>query len=103
MQAERRLVYGRAFVITPVWLWVVQRLSGVLLGPLTAVHMLVPDLSANRALNATLLIIVLVHGYGGIRRLGLDRRVSFMAMGGAWVWLVTVTAFGALIVGFAHG
>ena len=34
MQASNRIVFGRAFRVTPVWIWVMQRASGLLLGPL---------------------------------------------------------------------
>src|SRR5450631_2310710 len=69
MQVSSRIVFGRAFRVTPAWMWVMQRASGLLLGPLVAVHMWMPGMSQNRALDAVLLLIVVGHGYSGIRRL----------------------------------
>ena len=98
MQASNRIVFGRAFRVTPVWLWVMQRASGLLLGPLVAVHVWVPEMSNNRALNAALLLLVLGHGYSGITRLAQQERRAAVVTAHAWAWLVLVALFGALIV-----
>jgi len=98
MPASSRIVYGRTFRITPAWLWLMQRASGLLLGPLVAVHMWVPDASMSRGLNAILLLIVLAHGYSGIRRImQLENRSSLISVQ-AWAWLILVALFGLLIV-----
>lgn len=98
MQASSRVVYGRAFRVTPAWMWWVQRLSGLALGPLVAVHMWMPHMSENRALNAILLALVVGHGYSGIKRLAQSERCSAMMTTQAWAWLAAVTVFGLLIV-----
>ena len=98
MQASSRIVFGRAFRVTPAWMWVMQRASGLLLGPLVAVHMWMPDMSQNRALNAVLLLLVVGHGYSGIRRIAQQERRSAVIAAHAWAWLVLVALFGALIV-----
>ena len=98
MQASNRIVFGRAFRATPVWMWVMQRASGLLLGPLVAVHVWVPEMSNNRALNAALLLLVLGHGYSGIRRLAQQERRATVVTAHAWAWLLLVALFGALIV-----
>jgi hypothetical protein len=98
MQASSRTVFGRAFRVTPAWIWVMQRVSGVLLGPLVAVHMWMPEMSHNRALNAVLLLIVVGHGYSGIRRLVLAERRSAVVTAHAWAWLIIVALFGLLVV-----
>ncbi len=98
MQASSRIVFGRAFRVTPAWLWVMQRASGLLLGPLVAVHMWMPDMSQNRALNAVLLLMVVGHGYSGIRRLVQLERRSAVVTAQAWMWLILVALFGLLIV-----
>lgn len=98
MQASRRIVFGRAFCVTPVWLWLMQRASGLLLGPLVAVHMWVPDMSQDRTLNAVLLLLVVGHGYSGIRRLLELEHRSAVIIAYAWGWLMFVALFGLLIV-----
>lgn len=102
MQASSRVVYGRAFRVTPAWMWWVQRLSGLVLGPLVALHMWVPDLANNPALNALLLAIVVGHGYSGIKRMAQSERVSSLVTAHAWAWLAAVTVFGLLIVLFGR-
>lgn len=98
MQASSRVVYGRAFRVTPAWMWWVQRLSGLALGPLVALHMWLPNLAQNRAFNAVLLALVVGHGYSGIKRLRQSERASDVVTAHAWAWLAAVTAFGLLIV-----
>jgi hypothetical protein len=98
MQASNRIVYGRAFGVTPAWMWVMQRASGLLLGPLVAVHMWMPDMGGNRALNAVLLLLVVGHGYSGIRRLAQSERRFAVVTAHAWAWLILVAFFGLLIV-----
>ena len=93
-----RVVFGRAFRVTPVWMWVMQRASGLLLGPLVAVHVWMPQMSHNRALNALLLALVLGHGYSGIRRIAQAERRSAVITAHAWAWLVLVALCGLLIV-----
>lgn len=102
MQASNRIVFGRAFTVTPVWMWVLQRASGLLLGPLVAVHMWMPEMSHNRALNAALLVLVIGHGYSGIRRLAQQERRATLIAAHAWAWLILVALFGSLIVLFGR-
>ena len=97
MLAERT-VYRRDFRVTPVALWVVQRASGVLLGPLVALHILVPGLAMNAGLNALLLLVVLAHGYGGLRRLAAARTKNALYTATAIAWCVAVALFGLLLV-----
>lgn len=98
MQASSRIVFGRAFRVTPAWMWLMQRATGLLLGPLVAVHMWVPKMSENRVLNAVLLLLVLGHGYSGIRRFVQSERHSALITAQAWIWLICVALFGLLIV-----
>lgn len=98
MPASSRTVYGRAFRMTPVWMWWVQRVSGLLLGPLVLVHMWTPDLANDRALNAVLLAIVVSHGYSGIARLVREEHRAGAIVAIAGLWLAAVGVFGALIV-----
>lgn len=100
MLASSRVVYGRAFRVTPVWMWWVQRVSGLALGPLVALHMWIPDLDKNAALNALLLVLVVGHGYSGIKRLVQSERVSSFVTAAAWAWLGGVAVFGLIIVLF---
>lgn len=98
MLASSRTVYGRAFRVTPVWVWFLQRASGLALGPLVALHVWVPGLAANRALNFVLLAIVLVHGYTGLRRLVQREPRAGMHATMGLVWCAAVLVFGALLV-----
>ncbi|MGE5522382.1 MAG: hypothetical protein ACM3SS_01610 [Rhodospirillaceae bacterium] len=102
MQASNRVVYGRAFRVTPAWMWWVQRLSGLALGPLVALHMWVPDLDKSSALNALILALVVGHGYSGIKRMAQSERASSVVAAHAWAWLAAVTVFGLLIVLFGQ-
>lgn len=97
MLASDRLVYGREFYVTPLWVWVLQRISGLLLAPLVALHIWMPGLADNAVLNALLLAIVVGHGYSGLRRWVLDRgrdAIFWLTI----VWCVLVALFGVLVV-----
>ena len=98
MAASERLVYGRAFKPTSVQLWLAQRISGLLLGPLVLLHMMSASWAANRLLNALLLAAILVHGYAGLRRMiALQPRARLM-LAAALGWCAVVAVFGALLV-----
>lgn len=101
MAASDRVVYGRAFRPTPLWTWLAQRASGLLLGPLVLLHMASSSLAANALLNALLLGVILVHGYSGLRRLAVARGRFGMTFALALAWCAAVAVFGALIV-IAH-
>ncbi len=98
MQASSRIVYGRAFRVTPAWLWILQRVSGLLLGPLVLLHMSTRDLANSPVLNGLVLIIVLGHGYSGISRLRQEERHRALVALLVFVWLALVAVFGTLIV-----
>ena len=98
MLASDRTVYGRRFAVTPVWLWMLQRASGLLLGPLVALHVWMPGMAANRALDALLLAIVVAHGYSGLRRIAVKHQpISGMAAV-TWAWCVVVALCGGLVL-----
>ena len=83
MLASSRVVYGREGQATPLWLWLVQRASAVLLGPVVLVHIAVPGGALDPWLNALLLVIVLGHGFSGAWRLAAARgmqRFGFKAL-----------------------
>jgi succinate dehydrogenase hydrophobic anchor subunit len=98
MQASDRIVYGRPFRPTPVWMWVMQRASGVLLGPLVLLHVWSPAMASNRAVNAVLLAFVLAHGFSGLRRMAVKRGGSGRMLVVASIWCAVVAFFGLLIV-----
>lgn len=98
MPASSRTVYGRAFSVTPAWLWFLQRASGLLLGPLVALHIWAPGLAGNRFLSALLLAIVVAHGYAGVRRVvAASGKAPLYAML-ALAWCAVVALFGLLVV-----
>ena len=98
MPVSDRVVYGRAFKATPVWLWLAQRASGVLLGPLVLVHMWSSATASNAALNAVLLAAILVHGYSGLRRAAVKRNRFGTTLALTLVWCAIVAFFGVLLV-----
>ena len=71
-----RVSYGSEGRKTPLWVWIVQRATAVLLGPLVLVHIVVPEAAGNRWLNTVLLALVLAHGVSGIWRLAIVPGVS---------------------------
>ena len=98
MSVDSRVVYGRSFRVTPVWLWLLQRLSGVALGPLVVAHIFVPDVGQHPVLKSILLMIVVAHGYSGIRRLIVRLPQASPAMVTAVVWTLLVLAFGLIAI-----
>jgi succinate dehydrogenase hydrophobic anchor subunit len=101
MPASERIVYGRAFKATPVWMWLAQRASGVLLGPLVLVHVWSGRTAASSVLNAVLLAVILLHGYTGLRRVAVKRDRFGPTLAVALFWVAAVALFGVLLV--AHG
>jgi len=97
MSVSRRVVYQREFRVTPVWMWVLQRLSGVALGPLVLFHIWAPG-GRNAFLNAILLALVVAHGYSGLRRIVNMTQWAATVMGGALAWAAIVAALGILIL-----
>lgn len=97
-QAASRMVFGREFTVTPVWLWILQRASGLLLGPLVALHVWMPNMAANRALNALLLAVVAAHGYSGLCRLITAKNQAALYSVFAVAWCAIVALAGALLV-----
>jgi succinate dehydrogenase hydrophobic anchor subunit len=100
MPASDRVVYGRAFKVTPVWMWLAQRLSGLLLGPLVLLHMVSDKTAGSSVLNAVLLAVILVHGYSGLRRVAVKRDRYGLTLGLTVLWCAVVAFFGVLLVLF---
>lgn len=98
MRVSERTVYGRTFKTTPVWTWIVQRASGVLLGPLVLIHMWSSPTAASDLLNALLLALILVHGYSGLRRIAVKRDRYGLMLALTLAWCAIVTFFGVLLV-----
>ena len=98
MPASNRTVFGRDFAVTPLWMWMLQRASGVLLGPLVALHVWAPAMASSRMLNAVLLAVIIAHGYAGLRRIAVKRGQAGMTKAVAWLWCAIVLVFGVLLV-----
>jgi len=98
MPASSRTVYGRDFQVTPLWMWILQRASGLLLGPLVALHVWSPAMASSRALNGVLLAVVLAHGYAGLRRIAVKRGKAGLMQVVTWLWFAIVLGFGAVLV-----
>lgn len=98
MLASSRIVFGREFKTTPLWMWVLQRVSGLLLAPLVALHVYAPGLVSYRIVDPLLLAVVLAHGYSGLRRLSTATRTASLNAIVVIAWCAAVAFFGALIV-----
>ena len=98
MLASDRTVFRRQFNVTSVFMWLLQRGSAVLLGPLVAAHVWLPGMAGNRALNTLLLVIVVAHGFAGLNRMDVRKRSAWRAKVVAIIWGVTVALLGAVVV-----
>lgn len=99
MSAPERTVFGRAFRATPLALWILQRASGLLLAPLVAVHVLWPALGKSRPFLALLVIVIVSHGYTGVRRLRMSAREAGTVHAAAIAWtLVVAVAAGTIVL-----
>ncbi len=76
---------------TPYWLWVAQRISAVLLGPLVLIHIAVPGAPQMGWLGLLLLVVVLVHSFSGLWRLAAMKGVSHAAYWAGYTISVVVT------------
>ena len=97
MLASERVVYGRSFRVTPVWLWWAQRLSGLALGPLVALHVVAPAF-APAVVGTLLLGVVAVHGNSGLRRIAPAARRARGAEIAAGIWTAAVLVCGIAVV-----
>lgn len=99
---DRRTVYGKSGMTTPLWMWLFQRATGVLLGPVIFVHVLVPNAPLVVWLDALLLAAVLAHGFIGLWRLAAMRRltetISRYALVGSIGFVVVIAVFGIALV-----
>lgn len=102
MQASSRTVYARTFRVTPFWMWILQRLAGVLLGPLVLLHAW-NLLGRNYALvDGLLLVCIVAHGYSGLCRVAPKQGKVAATRFAALVWAGIVLVFGiALIASYA--
>lgn len=98
MLASDRTVFGRQFSVTPTWVWLLQRGSAVLLGPLVAIHVWLPGMAGNRVLSFVLLAIVVTHGYTGLRRMDTRTDSAWRSKAIAGIWSLAVTLLGAAVV-----
>ncbi|MCC6534401.1 MAG: hypothetical protein IT531_17755 [Burkholderiales bacterium] len=96
--SPERTVYGRTLRVTPVWIWGMQRASGLLLGPLVLAHVAIPGLAGNAVLNTLLLLVVLGHGYSGVRRMAAMPPRAAWYSACALGWGAIVALLGALVV-----
>lgn len=104
MWDHNRYSYGREGRLTPAGVWILQRVSAVLLGPVLLAHIAVPRGTATVWLDVLLLVLVLSHGAIGLWRLaaapGLSRTSYRLAtVSGAIV--VAVLAVIGLAIAFS--
>ena len=85
---------------TPLWLWLVQRISGLLLGPLLLVHILVPGAPYMAWLGGLLLATIVAHGYAGLMRLAFSKGLS-AALRRVAYWLIVIVLLAVLLLGGA--
>lgn len=98
MPVTERTVYGRRFEVTPRWLWIVQRLTALALGPLVVLHVAAPQWAGNRFVLFLLLLSIAAHGYSGLRRYGspVHRATAYRLL--AVIWTAVVLVLGLLII-----
>jgi len=96
MQATDRVVFGRSFRVTPLWVWWLQRLSGLALGPLAAVHIFSATWGRSTWMTALLLAVAVGHGYAGLQRMAPAARTAARGKAIAWIWAVIVVVAGVL-------
>ena len=65
--------YGKQAQPISFRLWLTQRLTGLLIGPLVLLHILMPGAPYMPWLGALLLLTILVHGWVALRRVTLTR------------------------------
>ena len=93
-----REVYGRRFVATSKRLWILQRVSGLLLAPTVGVHVAWPAVGEAPVFLALLLALVAWHGYAGLRRLRPRVGTGTPGAAPAVAWTAVVVVAGAAIV-----
>lgn len=76
MVGSDRFVFGGRARVTPLSLWMAQRISAVLLGPAVLVHIAVVDAWKNPAAQGLLLVVLATHAYTGMWRLVGTKTVS---------------------------
>jgi succinate dehydrogenase hydrophobic anchor subunit len=69
MFAANVISHDRVGFVTPVWVWLLQRISAVFLGPLVLIHVCMPGAARNPWVGGLLLLVVLSHGFVGLLRL----------------------------------
>jgi succinate dehydrogenase hydrophobic anchor subunit len=99
---DRRTVYGKAGTPTPLWMWVFQRLSGLLLGPLIVVHILVPRAPFIIWISALLLALIVGHAFIGLFRLAAMRQLSLnsarLGLAAAALVVIVIAVFGIVLL-----
>ena len=94
---RQRTVYGKTGTQTPMWAWLFQRVSGLLLGPLIIVHVLVPRGAFITWASALLLAIVLGHAAAALWRIAARRGgARALARSGLLLGAVYVVVLGVL-------
>jgi len=91
MWDHNRYSYGREGRLTPASVWILQRISAALLGPVVLAHVTLPRETATVWLDVLLLVLVLSHGAIGLWRLASAPGLSRTSYG-----LATVS--GAIVV-----
>lgn len=85
---------------TPTWVWLIQRISGVLLAPLVVIHILVAQAPFTVWLTSLMLAVILAHAYVGLWRIVSMRQVRAVAARAAAAVAVGVIAI-VLVFGIA--
>jgi succinate dehydrogenase hydrophobic anchor subunit len=103
---ERRVVYGKAGTPTPFWVWIVQRASGILLGPIVVIHVMVPRAPFNVWLSSVLLAIILAHAFIGLWRMAamrqLTERLAQWAVAASTLVVLVIAVFGIALLYSLH-
>jgi hypothetical protein len=98
MRDSQRTVFDRSFAVTPLFAWVIQRLSGLALAPMIVVHATLPSVGRHRLFLAALLVLVCFHGLTAIVRLRRRGDGAARARVAAVAWTLVVAIAGGLVV-----
>lgn len=98
LASNTTILFGRQVRRTSLSLWLLQRASAVLLGPLVAIHVLVPGAAYSAWVGALLLVMVLGHAVSAVWRLAAMRQVGVGDAGFRTLVLITLVVAAVLAV-----
>ncbi|MEX2534556.1 MAG: hypothetical protein WD273_03065 [Trueperaceae bacterium] len=81
-------------------IWLVQRISALVLGPLILLHVWVDGMTANAVVGSLLLLSLVIHMVAAFLRMGAERTISNASTG---LVRVLILVIGLVILGVGFG